>query len=186
MSKSQSIIFQKLSKNNISQPSQIPLCSKVRKNGVKTSVAKWITNPDSASSNAHQSTPSGMSTSISALIGTTGPGPMTRPPPSAYSSPNIVANNPHTIASSNFRDNNRLWVLFGVHGGRKTLELGQICSDNSDKGFVRKLRETYRNLRGFRRVWFSFWQFHYCDFVKVIRSFSLKQRSLPAHAIFLV
>ena len=176
MSTSQSKIFQKLSKSSIARSSQIPLCSKVQKRGFLTSVAQWMTYPNSASSNTQQSTPSGMSTSPSALIGpaTTGPGPITRPTPSASSSPNIVANNPHTIASSNFRHNNRLWTLFGVHGGRKTLELGQICSDNSGKGFVRKLRETYRNLRGFRRVWFSFWQFSHCDFVKVIFPFSLK------------
>lgn len=185
MSTSQSRIFQKLSKNSISQPSQIPLCSKVQKKGFLTSVAQWITNPSSASRNTQQSTPSGMSTPPSAHIrpATAGPGPITRPLSSAPPSPNIITNNPHTSVSSNFRGDNRLWTLLGVHGGRKTLELGQICSDNSGIGFLRKLRETYRNLRGFRRVWFSFWQFSHCDFVKVICPFSLKYRFLPAHAL---
>ncbi len=175
MSTSQSRIFQKLSENRIAQPSQIPLCSKVRKRGFLTSIAQWTTNPNSTSSNTQQSIPSGISTSPSAPIGpaTAGPGPNSRPSSSSPSFPNIAANNPHTIVSSNLRRDNRLWTLFGVHGGRKTLELGQICSDNSGKGFLRKLQDNYRDLRGFRRIWFSFWQFSHCDFVKVIRPFSL-------------
>lgn len=172
MSTSQSKIFRKLSKDGIAPSSRIPLCSKIqKKRGFLTSVAQWITNPNSSSSNTQQSIPSGISTPPSALIGptTSMPGPRNRPPPSSLTSRNIAANNPHTIVSIDPPDNS-LRTLFGVHGGRKTLELGQIC--NSGYGFLRELRETYRNLRGFRRVLLSFWQFSHCDFVKVIRAFS--------------
>jgi hypothetical protein len=64
--------------------------------------------------------------------------------------------------------NKELWILFGVQAGRKTLELCQISTeDYSELGFFQKLVETYRVARGFWRVWFSFWQFSHCEFVKV-------------------
>lgn len=174
MSTSQSSIFRTLSQNGIVQSSRIPLCSKIqKKKGFLTSVAQWVTNPNSTSSNTQQSIPLGISIPPSALSGpaTTMPGP-SMPPSSSLTSPNIAANNPHPIVSSNFGRDNRLYALFGVHGGRKTLELGQIPCNNSGNVFLRNLRETYRDLRGFRRVWLSFWQFNHCDFVKVIRPFS--------------
>ncbi|MCJ1347669.1 hypothetical protein MMC31_005897 [Peltigera leucophlebia] len=169
MSTSQSSIFRKLSENMIAQSTRIPLCSKMRKKkGFLTFVPRWAPNPNSTSSNSQQSIPLGISTPPSALSGLLSAmsGPRSRLPPSSLTSPNIVANNPRTIVSSNLRVYNRLWTLFGVHGGRKTLELGQICSNNSGDGFLSKLRETYRDLRGFRRFWFSCWQFSHCDFVK--------------------
>ncbi len=173
MSKSQSIIFRKLSKDGTAQSSRIPLCSKMRKKkGFLTSVVQWTTNFNSTSSNTQQSISLGASTTPPALSrpATAMPGPRSRPSSSSLTSPNIVANNPYKNVSSNIRHENRLWTLFGVHGGRKTLELGQIC--NSGYGFLRKLRETYRELRGFPRLWFSFCQFSHCDFVKVICPFS--------------
>lgn len=176
MSTSQSIIFRKLSKNRIAQSSRIALCSKIKKGGFLASIAQWTTNPNSASSSTHQSIPSSISTPLSMPSRPVSAmrGQKFRPPSSSATSPNIGANNHHTIVSIpiNFSLDNGLWALFGVHGGRKTLELGQIYSDNSEIEFLRKLRETYRELRGFRRVWFSFWQFSHCDFVKVIRPFS--------------
>ena len=175
MSTSQSNIFQGLSKDSIAHPSRIPLCRKIqKKRGFLTSVARWTTNPNSTSGNTQNSIPSGISAPPSALSRPTAsvPGPSSRPPPFSLGDPNTVANNPYTLVPSNSGRDNRLWTLFGVHGGRKTLELGQIRSNNSGYRFLRNLRETYRDLRGFWRVWFSFWQFSHCDFVKVIRPFS--------------
>ena len=163
MSTSQMGIFQKLSQNGITQPSRLPLCSKIQKTkGFLTSAAQWITNPNPTSSNTQQPNPLVTSTPPSApsRSATAMPESGSRPSSPSPTSPNFIPNNPYA-------HHNRLWTLFGVHGGRKTLELGQICSNNSDNGFLRQLRETYRDLRGFWRVWFSFWQFSHCDFVKV-------------------
>lgn len=170
MSTSQMSIFQKLAQNAIVQPSRLPLCSKIRKKkGFLTSAAQWITNPNPTSSNTQQPNPWERSTPPSAPSrpATAMLGPGNRPSSSSPKFPNTVPNNPYANVSSNFHHNNRLWTLFGVHGGRKTLELGQISSNNSGNGFLRQLRETYRDLRGFWRFWFSFWQFSHCDFVKV-------------------
>jgi hypothetical protein len=61
------------------------------------------------------------------------------------------------------------FVLLGVKGKRRTLELAQIdmATYQDDGAFFRDLRENYAQLRGFMRCWFSIWQFSYCDFVKV-------------------
>jgi len=63
---------------------------------------------------------------------------------------------------------NRLVVLFGVKGSRRTLDLAQVPTDihNNDRAFFFELRKRYRNLRGFWRYWFSVWQLRHCDFVK--------------------
>jgi hypothetical protein len=70
---------------------------------------------------------------------------------------------------------NELFVLFGVQGARKTLELAQIDVTKyvEDISFFRDLRREYRQLRGFWRYWLSIWQLKYCDFVKVPQSFLL-------------
>jgi hypothetical protein len=64
---------------------------------------------------------------------------------------------------------NQLFVLFGVKGTRRTLELAQINTKKytSDKSFFEDMRKEYRYLRGYLRYWFSIWQFSHCDFVKV-------------------
>lgn len=171
---SQSSIFRKLSESSIAQSSRKPLCSKMRKIGFLTSLTQWITNPNPTSSTNQQSIPLGISTPSSVLSRPAAA--MTRqggtPPSSSLTSQKIVANNPYPSVSINILPERRLWTLFGVHGGRKTLEPGQICTDSSGSGFLKNLRKTYRDLRGFWRVWFSFWQFSHCDFVKVIRPFS--------------
>lgn len=61
------------------------------------------------------------------------------------------------------------FVLFGVKGTRRTLELAQIDTYNyaSDGEFFGDLKKAYRGLRGYLRYWFSVWQFSHCDFVKV-------------------
>lgn len=61
-----------------------------------------------------------------------------------------------------------LFVLFGVHRSRRTLEFAQVpVTTNEDKPFFLELRARYRELRGFWRYWLSVWQLKYCDFVKV-------------------
>lgn len=64
---------------------------------------------------------------------------------------------------------NQLFILFGVQGPRRTLELAQIDTKcyNDDGTFFRVLRQKYRELRGFWRYWFSVWRLTHCDFVKV-------------------
>lgn len=62
-----------------------------------------------------------------------------------------------------------LYVLFGVKGARRTLELAQIdAKSHKDDGlFFKELRMHYKQLRGFWRRWFSVWRLKHCDFVKV-------------------
>lgn len=61
------------------------------------------------------------------------------------------------------------FILFGVHGGRRTLELAQIdvANHQDDNKLFHDLRKHYRELRGFWRYWLSIWQFKHCSFVKV-------------------
>ena len=62
-----------------------------------------------------------------------------------------------------------LYILFGVKGPRRTLELAQIdttkCTD--DDSLFSDLLTSYKSLRGFWRYWFSVWRLNHCDFVKV-------------------
>jgi hypothetical protein len=62
-----------------------------------------------------------------------------------------------------------LYILFGVKGARRTLELAQIdAKRHKDDGlFFMELRMHYKQLRGFWRRWFSVWRLKHCDFVKV-------------------
>jgi hypothetical protein len=73
---------------------------------------------------------------------------------------------------------NELFVLFGVQGACKTLELAQIdvTKHVEDSSFFRDPRREYRRLRGFWRYWLSIWQLKYCDFVKVPPTFLLYRR----------
>lgn len=62
-----------------------------------------------------------------------------------------------------------LFILFGVKGRRRTLELAQLNSKQytDDGSFFDDLKKSYKELRGFWRYWFSVWRLSYCDFVKV-------------------
>ena len=91
------------------------------------------------------------------------------PPPQSYSAGPSAINPQVEAQSNNSPETNKLWTLFGIQAKRKTLELTQIGDkDYPCNGFFRKLRETYKDARGFWRLWFSFWQFSHCNFVKVI------------------
>ncbi|OAL38123.1 hypothetical protein AYO20_02575 [Fonsecaea nubica] len=60
------------------------------------------------------------------------------------------------------------FVVFGVHGKRRTLDIVHIntTKDNDDMKFLDTLLASYRALRGRMRLWFSIWQLHHCEFVK--------------------
>ena len=60
------------------------------------------------------------------------------------------------------------WVLFGVQGSRRTLEISNIPISNhsNDSSFYRSLRQHYRTNRGRLQLWFSFWRLDYCEVVK--------------------
>jgi hypothetical protein len=62
-----------------------------------------------------------------------------------------------------------LWVIFGVNGPRTTPELDQIGDQHlaSDPIFLRKLRRKHRELRGWPRIYLSYWQLNHWEFVKV-------------------
>lgn len=60
------------------------------------------------------------------------------------------------------------FVLFGIEGTRKSLELAQIDVKEykNDSTFFNKLLLEYQPRRGFLRYWFSVWRLSHCDFVK--------------------
>ena len=110
-----------------------------------------------------ESVVSSQPTSTPAPSGSRAPLPQSHPARSSVIGPQIEAQ------SNNSPETNKLWTLFGIQARRKTLELTQIGDqDYPCNGFFRKLRETYKDIRGFWRLWFSFWQFSHCNFVKVI------------------
>jgi len=61
------------------------------------------------------------------------------------------------------------FVLFGVKGTRRTLELPQLHVNDyhKDPGFFLELCDQYRASQRYWRHYFSVWKFGYCDFVKV-------------------
>ena len=63
----------------------------------------------------------------------------------------------------------KLFILFGVQGPRRTPELDQIDygSCSSDREFFHELHQRYPKLRGYLRWIFSVWRFRTCEFVKV-------------------
>jgi hypothetical protein len=73
---------------------------------------------------------------------------------------------PVSIPSSS---NSELFIIFGVEGGRRTLEIAHLntLKLKDDSEFFKHLCREYRRLRGYLRRWFSIWQLRYCDFVKV-------------------
>ncbi|KAH8821287.1 hypothetical protein F5884DRAFT_850522 [Xylogone sp. PMI_703] len=78
-----------------------------------------------------------------------------------------------------------LFILFGVKGNRRTLELAQIDVKqlHDDADFFMILRNNYRELRGFWKYWFSVWTLRHCDFVKFEKirpnRIIFREKSLP-------
>jgi hypothetical protein len=83
-----------------------------------------------------------------------------------------LSNQQSCLTGLNTATFNQLFILFGVKGPRRTLELAQIDTKRytDDRTFFRDLRQKYRELRGFWRYWFSVWRLRHCDFVKVYPS----------------
>jgi hypothetical protein len=74
-----------------------------------------------------------------------------------------------TATPTTSNSTNQLWILIGVQGPRRPLEMDHILVDSAtnDDTFYRSLRNQYKIHRGKLRLWFSFWRFRYCDVVKV-------------------
>ncbi|PVH88843.1 hypothetical protein DL98DRAFT_158071 [Cadophora sp. DSE1049] len=84
-----------------------------------------------------------------------------------------------------------LFVLFGVKGSRRTLELAQIdvSKHKEDSIFFQDLRREYRHQRGFWRYWLSVWKLRHCDFVKfekirANRVISNEKHDLPVDKLY--
>lgn len=60
-------------------------------------------------------------------------------------------------------------IIFGVQGLRKSLEIEQIeiCSQMNDQIFFPEPKKRYKKHRLMVSKWFSPFQFHHCDFVRV-------------------
>ena len=81
----------------------------------------------------------------------------------------IPRNQPNVQATITIPLAAQLFVLFGVKGRRRTLELAQINAKKyaNDNAFFKDVVMRYKALRGRLRYWFSVWQLIHCDFVKV-------------------
>ena len=79
---------------------------------------------------------------------------------------------------------NQLFIMFGVKGPRRTLELAQIGTEeqSDDHTLFTELRNKYKILRGFWRYWFSVWRLNHCDFVKVSKAVSTLQGSYTSNS----
>lgn len=112
-------------------------------------------------SSRSSSAASGQATQPKGVIGTCS----TQLPPQRTATSNQPANQISIIMPKI----NEAYVLFGVKGTRRTLELAQINArkHTNDNAFFWDMRKQYRELRGFLRYWFSIWRLSHCDFVKV-------------------
>lgn len=130
---------------------------------IRLASLQWITNPNPTSSKTQRYIPSRTLSSPSTLSesGSFMARLASVPNPNLNASPKIVVSSQRTSVTGFIGQSKRLWTLFIVHSRRKKLELSQIRSADylPHNGFFKTLRETYRELRGLLRVWFSFWQF---------------------------
>jgi hypothetical protein len=62
-----------------------------------------------------------------------------------------------------------LWIVFGVEGPESTPEVDQVGKGDiqSDRLFVKELRSRHRQLRGWVRLYLSFWRLNHWEYVKV-------------------
>jgi hypothetical protein len=67
------------------------------------------------------------------------------------------------------------YILFGVQGSRRTLNPGQIRTNNqsTDHSVFQDLKKYYQTHRGRLRIWFSIWRLENCEVVKVYFTFRL-------------
>ncbi|KAH8648915.1 hypothetical protein BGZ60DRAFT_422582 [Tricladium varicosporioides] len=86
---------------------------------------------------------------------------------SSVQGPSLANQQSHQMGLNTTTDS-QLFILFGVKGPRRTLELAQVNTKSytCDGSFFQDLRYKYRQMRGFWRYWFSVWRLGYCDFVK--------------------
>ncbi|KAF4631646.1 hypothetical protein G7Y89_g6486 [Cudoniella acicularis] len=171
LSKTHAETYKILLKSDMDKPKHGHLCRPRIANNLKfkSTVLGWIAaasststgaNPQNTSVSNVSQTPQTAQLDSSRAVSKSG---------SPTSAPDL-GNNTHQGVQINVTEstNKKSFVLFGVQGGRRTLELAQInISTNTDDCiFFKDLRATYRKHRGFWRYWLSIWQMRYCDFVK--------------------
>jgi hypothetical protein len=97
-----------------------------------------------------------------------GPGPQTQ---------QATPSSSHLKTSSSIPGSSGLqrWILFGVQGSRRSIELEQIAIDDhvQDGRLYRSLRKHYRKYRGTMKLWLSIWRLSFCDGVKVCFEYKL-------------
>jgi hypothetical protein len=73
------------------------------------------------------------------------------------------------ISSSTSGTPSTRFILFGVQGSRRSIELEHIEIDDyiNDSHFYSSLRKHYRQHRGRLKLWLSIWRLGFCDGVKV-------------------
>ena len=150
-----------------------PLCASIKQSRIKQGLTKAPPSsrqaagqtPSRASSAQRKYTPSGGSSSSGNIVQRSQPGNSANPMQSAP----VTPHDGHTPMPSGSGPGKQLWVIFGAEGPRITLELDQIGNDDlhSDPRFLRKLRRRHHQLRGWLRLYFSFWRLSYWEFVKV-------------------
>lgn len=80
----------------------------------------------------------------------------------------VVASQQSTAVLAHSATAIQSWILFGVQGSRRTMEISHIPINNqsNDSSLYRSLRQHYRTNRGRLKLWFSFWRLDYCEVVK--------------------
>ena len=61
------------------------------------------------------------------------------------------------------------WLAFGVWGSQTTVDLNQVDKHTlaSDKLFLAEIKRRHDTMRGWLRLYFTFWRLSYWEFVKV-------------------
>jgi hypothetical protein len=125
-----------------------------------------ITTSSGVSSSAQKYTPSGGSVPSPSVNNTQGSQPGGNGPLQPVLD---VAPAVNTTTASGIGMYKQFWVILGVNGPRRTPNLDQIGDHHlaSDPIFLRKLRQKHRELRGWARMYLSYWQLNHWEFVKV-------------------
>jgi hypothetical protein len=76
----------------------------------------------------------------------------------------------HTASTQNgYQQKKPLWFIFKIEGSRSSLDWDHFGDEGlaTDRLFQQKLKQRHNELRGWFRLWFSYWRLSYWEFVKV-------------------
>jgi hypothetical protein len=115
-------------------------------------------NPSSASNGTHLSPASGSTSQISNNL---------LPNQASHSAP--LALNGNTSTQNHYIQKKSLWFIFKIEGPRAAPMWDQFGDEDlgTDRLFQQRLKQRHHRLRGWLRLWLSYWRLSYWEFVKV-------------------